>query len=56
MIEKHLNILKNNPHYRNIHIPEPEVLEPLEQKFPFVSEQSLDFMKVRQCLRRKIIH
>jgi hypothetical protein len=29
-----------------VHIPEPDIIEPLEQKFPYVSERSLDFMKV----------
>jgi len=48
LIDKHVIILKNNPHYKNVHIPEPDVIEPLEQKFPYVSERSLDFMK--SCL------
>ncbi len=46
LIDKHVTILKNNPHYKNVHIPEPDTIEPLEQKFPYVSERSLDFMKV----------
>ncbi|UJR35127.1 hypothetical protein I4U23_027898 [Adineta vaga] len=48
LIDKHVAILKSNPHYKNIHIPEPDTIEPLEQKFPYVSERSLDFMK--SCL------
>ncbi|CAF1144460.1 unnamed protein product [Adineta steineri] len=48
LIDKHVTILKSNPHYRNVHIPEPDTIEPLEQKFPYVSERSLDFMK--SCL------
>ncbi|CAF1277426.1 unnamed protein product [Adineta ricciae] len=48
LIDKHVTILKNNPHYKNIHIPEPDTIEPLEQKFPYVSQPSLDFMK--SCL------
>lgn len=51
LIDKHVIILKNNPHYKNVHIPEPDVIEPLEQKFPYVSERSLDFMKVRRIPR-----
>ena len=47
LIDKHITILKSNPHYKNVHIPEPDTIEPLEQKFPYVSERSLDFMKVR---------
>jgi serine/threonine protein kinase len=31
-----------------VHIPEPDTIEPLEQKFPYVSERSLDFMKVNK--------
>jgi hypothetical protein len=46
LIDKHITILKSNPHYKNVHIPEPDIIEPLEQKFPYVSERSLDFMKV----------
>ena len=46
LIDKHIAILKSNPHYKNVHIPEPDIIEPLEQKFPYVSEKSLDFMKV----------
>jgi hypothetical protein len=46
LIDKHVSLLKSNPHYRNVHIPEPDTIEPLEQKFPYVSERSLDFMKV----------
>ncbi|CAF0765614.1 unnamed protein product [Rotaria sp. Silwood1] len=48
LIDKHITILKSNPHYKNVHIPEPDIIEPLEQKFPYVSERSLDFMK--SCL------
>ncbi|CAF4308715.1 unnamed protein product, partial [Rotaria sp. Silwood2] len=48
LIDKHVAILKSNPHYKNVHIPEPDTIEPLEQKFPYVSERSLDFMK--SCL------
>ncbi|CAF3292814.1 unnamed protein product [Rotaria socialis] len=48
LIDKHITILKSNPHYKNVHIPEPDTIEPLEQKFPYVSERSLDFMK--SCL------
>ena len=36
----------NNPYYRGVAIPEPDVFEPLEKKFPYVSENALDFMKV----------
>ena len=46
LISKHVTILKSNPHYENVHIPEPDTIEPLEQKFTYVSEQSLHFMKV----------
>ena len=46
LIDKHISILKSNPHYKNVHIPEPDTIEPLEQKFPYVTERSLDFMKV----------
>lgn len=52
LIDKHIVILKNNPHYKNVHIPEPDVIEPLEQKFPYVSERSLDFMKVKNISTR----
>ncbi|UJR10695.1 hypothetical protein I4U23_014889 [Adineta vaga] len=48
LIDKHVTILKSNPHYKNVHIPEPDTIEPLEQKFPYVSQPSLDFMK--SCL------
>ncbi|CAF0794726.1 unnamed protein product [Didymodactylos carnosus] len=48
LIDKHISILKSNPHYKNVHIPDPDIIEPLEQKFPYVSERSLDFMK--SCL------
>lgn len=38
-----------------MHIPEPDVIEPLEQKFPYVSEPSLDFMKVKtKMFKRKM--
>ncbi|CAF3872843.1 unnamed protein product, partial [Rotaria sp. Silwood1] len=33
LIDKHVAILKSNPHYKNVHIPEPDTIEPLEQKF-----------------------
>ena len=54
LIDKHVIILKNNPHYKNVHIPEPDTIEPLEQKFPYVSEKSLDFMKVKQRQKTNI--
>lgn len=40
----------NNAYYRGASIPEPDQLEPLEKKFPYVSENALSFMKVRIIL------
>jgi cyclin-dependent kinase-like len=47
LIEHHVKTLQNNSYYRGVAIPEPESMEPLERKFPYVSENALNFMKVR---------
>ena len=36
----------NNSYYRGVTILEPDTMEPLERKFPYVSENALNFMKV----------
>jgi len=45
LIEHHIKTLQNNSYYRGVAIPEPETMEPLERKFPYVSENALNFMK-----------
>jgi cyclin-dependent kinase-like len=45
LIDHHVKILMNNPYYRGVAIPEPDVLEPLEKKFPYVTDTTLNFMK-----------
>jgi len=45
LIDHHVKILMNNPYYRGVAIPEPDAVEPLEKRFPYVSENALDFMK-----------
>jgi hypothetical protein len=47
LIDHHVRTLMNNPYYRGVTIPEPDSMEPLEKKFPYVSENSINFMKVR---------
>ena len=36
----------NNSYYRGVTILEPDTMDPLERKFPYVSENALNFMKV----------
>ena len=36
----------NNPYYRGVTIPEPDTMETLEKKFPYVSDNALSFMRV----------
>lgn len=45
LIDHHIKTLQNNSYYRGVAIPEPETMEPLERKFPYVSENALNFMK-----------
>lgn len=46
LIDHHVKILMNNSYYRGVTILEPDTMEPLERKFPYVSENALNFMKV----------
>lgn len=45
LIDHHIKVLMSNSYYRGVTIPEPDVLEPLEKKFPYVNENTLNFMK-----------
>lgn len=45
LIDHHVKILQNNSYYRGVAIPEPDTMDPLERKFPYVSENALNFMK-----------
>jgi hypothetical protein len=36
----------NNIYYKGATIHEPDTHEPLEKKFPYISENALNFMKV----------
>ena len=29
LIDKHITILKSNPHYKNVHMPEPDTIKPM---------------------------
>ncbi|KAJ0063276.1 hypothetical protein NL108_015626 [Boleophthalmus pectinirostris] len=49
LIPRHQQVFSNNQFFSGVSIPEPQEMEPLEQKYPNVSPQALSFMK--GCLR-----
>ncbi|XP_069763895.1 cyclin-dependent kinase-like 1 [Narcine bancroftii] len=48
LIPRHQKVFSSNQFFSGVSIPEPDVMEPLEAKFPHVSAQALHFMK--DCL------
>jgi cyclin-dependent kinase-like len=49
LLPRHFEIFSRNPFFRGMSIPEPEILETLEMKFPNLSGDAMDFMK--SCFR-----
>lgn len=49
LIPRHMQIFSDNHFFRGLTIPEPEIFEPLEVKFPAIPTQTLDFLK--SCLQ-----
>ncbi|KAG7229150.1 hypothetical protein INR49_013093 [Caranx melampygus] len=49
LIPRHQQVFSNNQFFSGVSIPEPLVMEPLEQKYPNLSHQALSLMK--GCLR-----
>jgi len=45
LLPRHLEIFSKNPFFKGLSIPEPEVLEPLEVKFPNINPATMDFLK-----------
>lgn len=45
LLPRHVEIFNNNSFFKGLPIPEPEVMEPLEVKFPNISPDAMDFMK-----------
>ncbi|XP_078287158.1 cyclin-dependent kinase-like 1 isoform X2 [Rhinoraja longicauda] len=48
LIPRHQKIFSSNQQFRGVNIPEPDVLVPLEERFPHISAQALHLMKA--CL------
>ncbi|XP_072126023.1 cyclin-dependent kinase-like 1 isoform X4 [Mobula birostris] len=51
LIPRHQKVFSSNQFFSGVHIPEPDVLEPLETKFPHISAQALHFMKMQHLPR-----
>ncbi|TMS21234.1 Cyclin-dependent kinase-like 1 [Larimichthys crocea] len=49
LIPRHQQVFSNNQFFCGVSIPEPQEMEPLEQKYPNLSHQALSLMK--GCLR-----
>ncbi|XP_067469595.1 cyclin-dependent kinase-like 1 isoform X1 [Thunnus thynnus] len=49
LIPRHQQVFSNNQFFSGVSIPEPQDMEPLEQKYPILSHQALSLMK--GCLR-----
>lgn len=49
LIPRHQQVFSNNQFFSGVFIPEPQEMEPLEQKYPNLSHQALSLMK--GCLR-----
>ncbi|XP_055519780.1 cyclin-dependent kinase-like 1 isoform X2 [Leucoraja erinacea] len=45
LIPRHQKIFSSNQQFRGVNIPEPDVLVPLEERFPHISAQALHLMK-----------
>merc|ERR1712142_1365896 len=45
LIPRHIQIFSNNQFFRGLSVPDPGTLDPLENKFPTSSKETLDFMK-----------
>ncbi|PWA29642.1 hypothetical protein CCH79_00007964 [Gambusia affinis] len=50
LIPRHQQVFSNNQFFCGVSIPEPTEMEPLEQKYPNLSHQTLSLMKVRPPL------
>ncbi|KAJ8308756.1 hypothetical protein KUTeg_013630, partial [Tegillarca granosa] len=49
LLPRHKEIFANNVFFKGTTIPEPDRMEPLESKFPGISQAAMDFMK--SCLK-----
>uniref|UniRef100_A0A8D3DEZ1 cyclin-dependent kinase n=1 Tax=Scophthalmus maximus TaxID=52904 RepID=A0A8D3DEZ1_SCOMX len=49
LIPRHQQVFSNNQFFSGVSIPEPQEMDPLEQKYPNLSQQALSLMK--GCLR-----
>ncbi|XP_076463898.1 cyclin-dependent kinase-like 1 [Babylonia areolata] len=49
LIPRHMQIFSNNVFFKGMSIPEPDRLEPLEEKYPSASPQAMSFMQ--SCLQ-----
>uniref|UniRef100_A0A3B4B496 Protein kinase domain-containing protein n=1 Tax=Periophthalmus magnuspinnatus TaxID=409849 RepID=A0A3B4B496_9GOBI len=49
LIPRHQQVFSNNQFFSGVSVPEPQEMEPLEQKYPNVSPQALSLMK--GCLK-----
>ncbi|KAK7506825.1 hypothetical protein BaRGS_00001676 [Batillaria attramentaria] len=49
LIPRHMQIFSNNAFFKGMSIPEPDRLEPLEEKFPNAAPQAMSFMQ--GCLK-----
>lgn len=45
LLPRHVEIFSNNQFFKGLAIPKPERLEPLDEKFPNISSQAMNFMK-----------
>ncbi|XP_046859108.1 cyclin-dependent kinase-like 4 isoform X2 [Xenia sp. Carnegie-2017] len=45
LIPRHIQIFSNNQFFRGLQIPEPSKRETLEEKFPFIPPQAMNFLK-----------
>lgn len=45
LIPRHMQIFSNNAFFKGMSIPEPDRLEPLEEKFPSAAPQAMSFMQ-----------
>ncbi|CAK6974110.1 cyclin-dependent kinase-like 1 [Scomber scombrus] len=50
LIPRHQQVFSNNQFFSGVSIPEPQDMEPLEQKYPILSHQALSLMKVMVLL------
>ncbi|XP_025105426.1 cyclin-dependent kinase-like 1 isoform X3 [Pomacea canaliculata] len=49
LIPRHMQIFSNNAFFKGMSIPEPDRLEPLDEKFPGAAPQTMSFMQT--CLK-----